>query len=85
MEFLSCLKKKDVINICSGMRLGFIVDVEIDVCSGKICTIIVSEKRGIFGVFCDEDVFQIPWDCIKRIGEDTILVDVDIERAQIQR
>lgn len=81
MEFLSCLEKKDVINICSGGRLGFITDLEIDLCSGKICSIIVSEKKGVWGIFCEENVYQIPWECIKRIGEDTVLVDINTEKA----
>ena len=81
MEYLSCLEKKDVINVCSGCRLGFITDLEIDICSGKICTVIVCEKKGVWGIFCEENSYQISWECIKRIGEDTILVDVDIEKV----
>ena len=74
MEYLSCLEKKDVINVCSGCRLGFITDLEIG-------TVIVCEKKGVWGIFCEENSYQIPWECIKRIGEDTILVDVDIEKV----
>ena len=33
------------------------------------------------GRICEENSYQIPWECIKRIGEDTILVDVDIEKV----
>ena len=31
------LKEKEVINVCDGRRLGFVEDVEFDLCSG--CTL----------------------------------------------
>lgn len=30
------LKEKEVINVCSGRRLGCIADVEINICTGEI-------------------------------------------------
>jgi len=81
MELLSCLEKKDVINICSGARLGFITDVMIELKSGRICSVLISERKGFAGLFCDEKCFEIPWDCIKRIGDDTILVDIDVKKS----
>ena len=83
MELLSQLENKDVINICTGTKLGFITDLEIDTCTGKICTIIVcGGKNGILGIFCDEIIYDIPWKCIRRIGSDAILVDVDIDSVE---
>ena len=35
------LRDKEVINICSGRRLGCIVDVEINVCSGEVEAVII--------------------------------------------
>ena len=34
------LREKEVINICDGERLGFVEDVEFDLCTGKITHII---------------------------------------------
>jgi len=82
MEQLSCLEKKDVINICSGARLGFISDVCIEIKSGRICSVVINEKKGFAGLFCEEKCFEIPWECIKRIGDDTILVDIDERKAE---
>ena len=72
-------RDKEVINICDGRRLGYVVDIEFDVISGKILSIVVPGSRG--GFFCfghGEDVY-IDWCKIQRIGDDTILVDIGRE------
>lgn len=35
------LKEKEVINVCSGKRLGCIADVEINICTGEIEAIVI--------------------------------------------
>jgi sporulation protein, YlmC/YmxH family len=81
METFCCFRKKEVINICDGMRLGFVCDLEIDIRHGKICKIIVPEGNRYIGFFCREREFRIPWECIRKIGDDIILVDVVIEEV----
>ena len=70
------LNCKEVICISDGRRLGFVSDVEIEIPSGKILAIIVPGPCRILGVVGRKDDFVIPWGCIKRIGPDIILVDV---------
>lgn len=71
------LKDKEVINICDGKRLGYINDVEIDVCSGCVLAIVVLFDCRVFGFGkCEELV--IPWDKIGCFGKDAVLVNVDI-------
>ena len=73
------LREKSVISVCDGRCLGNICDFEIDPCSGKIEAIYVPGfVGGIFSVRNDD--IRIPWDCISRIGEDEILVDVDTSK-----
>lgn len=69
------LRDKEVINVCDGKRLGYISDVEFDVCEGRICAIVVPGECNILGFSKGEDIV-IPWDKIERIGDDTILVKV---------
>lgn len=71
----SDFKCKEVINVVDGERLGFVFDMEIDSETGGISSIVVpgKEKFRLFGK-CEGIV--IPWPCIKKIGEDTILVDL---------
>ena len=71
------LRCKEVINIHSGHRLGFVHDVIIDVVKGRLVAILVPGPCRFFGVLGREDDFLIPWDCIKKIGDDIILVHVE--------
>lgn len=71
------LKDKEVINICDGKRLGYINDVEIDVCSGCVIALIVLFDCRVFGFGkCEELV--IPWDKVGCFGKDAVLVNVDV-------
>lgn len=69
---ISDLRDKEIINICDGVRLGYVVDVEVDVTNGRVISIVASgECRSLFGK--TEEVV-IPWECVERIGDETILV-----------
>lgn len=79
MEKFSDLQEKEVINICDGRRLGFVCDLELDLHTGKICGLIVPEDGNKWNIFCKSRYYYVPWRCIKRIGDDIILVEVDPE------
>jgi len=72
------LRDKDVINICDGRRLGFVDDVEVDVNSGRLVSIIVPCDGKLFG-FGKTKNLVILWDSIEKIGDDTILVKIDVK------
>ena len=72
------LRNKDVVNICDGKRLGCIVDIDIDVCNGRLCYIIVPGNEKLFN-FTNKGDLRIPWDRIRKIGDDTILVELPDE------
>ena len=79
------LKCKEVINICDGCRLGYVCDVELELPAGRVVALIVpgpSRFFGLFGRTCD---YCIPWPCVKRIGEDIILVDVVLDQIRLPR
>ena len=81
----SNLKCKEVVNVCDGCRLGFVSDVEVDICNGRIVAIVVPCKCKGFGFFGHRDDFVIPWQCIRRIGDDIILVDGDLDKFRLLR
>lgn len=69
------IRKKEVINVCDGTRLGCATDFEINICDAKIISLIIpSNKWFNFG---KEKGIVIPWNCIECIGEDTILVKME--------
>ena len=69
------LRCKEVVNIQNGACLGCVCDVEFDTCTARICTIIIFGRPRFFGLFGREPDLIIPWDQIKCIGEDTVLVE----------
>ena len=70
---------KEVINVCDGTRYGYVNDVEVDCVTGRVVSLIVHQKGNIFASFAKNDDIIIPWEGIKKIGDDIILVDHVIE------
>lgn len=69
-------KQKEVINVNDGKILGFVIDVQADFEKGEIHSIIVAKTGKIFNSINSKNNVTIPWNSIKKIGEDVILVDV---------
>ena len=69
------LQYKELVDISSGLRYGFISDLEIDVERGTIENIVVYGKPRAFGIFGRDSDTIFPWKAIKRVGTDLILVD----------
>ena len=73
------LKNKEVINIFDGRSMGYVSDIEINLEQGKIEGIIIPATKGFFNIFGrTEDDYIIRWENIKTIGDDVILVDIDM-------
>ena len=72
----SDLKCKEVINVSDGGRLGCVTDLELDLCTGNILSIIVPGERNMLGLIRSRDGVVIPFCRIQKIGEDVILVDL---------
>ena len=73
------LRDKEVINIIDGRRLGYVDDIEVDICNGRLVSIIVpgcGDKW--FGLSKGRDIV-ILWENIEKIGDDTILVKINVE------
>lgn len=72
------LRRKEVINICDGARLGGICDLELDICAGTVLAFIVPGPTRCFGLLRGSEELVIPFCKIKKIGEDVILVEIDL-------
>lgn len=82
-QSFSELCEKEVINICDGRRIGHIDDLEIDLCDGKICAIVVPGPSRCFGLLRGEGECIIPYCKIVKFGEDVILVDLGNPPRQV--
>ena len=78
------LRHKEVINCRDGERLGFVCDIEFDICTGCVISLIVPGPCKIWGIIGRDHEFVIPWKCIRQIGSDIILVDVEPERILVK-
>lgn len=78
------LKQKEVINANDCKRLGFVGDVDFDICTGCMVALIVPGPGCFCGFIGREKEYVIPFCDICQIGDDVILVNVkkkDVEEA----
>ena len=69
-------KHKEVININNAKRLGYVQDVTADLKTGMITSIIVPGNNKIFNLFNGNNEIVIPWEKIRCIGDEIILVEI---------
>ena len=69
-------KHKELINITHRKRLGYVQDVCADLETGTISHIIVPGSNKIINFFTQSNNIVIPWQKVKCIGEDIILVEI---------
>ena len=76
IAFFSELRYKEVIDIHSGLRLGYVCDAEFDDKEGRLLSLITPGRAKLFGLLGREDDYVLPMTAIVRIGSDIILVDL---------
>ncbi|MGI6555417.1 MAG: YlmC/YmxH family sporulation protein [Bacillota bacterium] len=76
---LSDLLGKEVVNLLDGSRLGVVGDSDlvIDNASGQIESIILPHRGGLKSLFGDQQELVIPWEAVRRIGSEVIIVELD--------
>lgn len=74
---LSDLQSKDVINITDGKKVGNIIDILIEN-NGQMTTFIVEKSKFFVSMFSNKNEIEIKWNQIEKIGEDVILVSINI-------
>ena len=80
-ERMRNLRLKEIISIEEGSRFGYMGDLEIDLETGRIKSLVVRGKLRLFGLLGREEDLIIPWQSVQRIGTDMILVDGSDFRA----
>ena len=71
----SDFRYKEVINIRTGTRMGYVCDAEFQYPDGRISALIIPGRARCFGLLGREDSYILPWECISRMGPDVILVE----------
>lgn len=76
---LNELVGKEMVNIYDGMRMGTVGDSDmlIDEESGLIISIILPNRNNALNFWVDRQKMVIPWEAVKKIGREVIVVDVN--------
>lgn len=70
---------KEIVNIYDGARLGAVgeSDLVIDAETGQIESIVLPNKGNFISLWLDKQQLVIPWQSVKKIGTEVIIVDLD--------
>ena len=79
------LRYKEIISVSDGARFGYVGDLEIDLESGRVSNLVVPGPARFFGLFGRKEDIIIPWDEVRRFGEDIILVEGEAVRRPVER
>ena len=71
------LKNKEVINIYNGKSIGFVDDITLNLEKGTVEGIVIPQSGGgLFSFFSRGNEIVVPWHCIRRIGDEVVLVEL---------
>lgn len=71
---LEKMRNKEVIDVLTGERLGYIDDVEMDLETSGIIALVIYGRERLFGLLGKEDDIVIPCREIEVIGHDVLLI-----------
>lgn len=83
---LNELVGKEMVNIYDGMRMGTVgeSDMLVNQETGDIVSIILPNRGNAFTFWADRQKLVIPWDAVKKIGREVIVVDLDHTHMRVK-
>ncbi|MFT5875908.1 MAG: YlmC/YmxH family sporulation protein [Clostridium sp.] len=73
MYALNNLRQMEIIDINSGSKMGYIKDLRVDCEENRIISILMPTQKSSW--FNKNNSIEIPWEKVKKIGVDVILID----------
>lgn len=77
------LRCKEVVNMIDGRRLGHIVDMVIELSSARVLGFVLPGEKTGWNIFKASEQLFVPYGCVVRIGEDTILIELPPQGAPV--
>ena len=72
------LRRKDVVNICDGRKMGRTIDLILSDAACAQALVVPGRSGGLLGLFRqDREGIVISWERVRRVGDDVILVEVE--------
>lgn len=79
------LRRKEVISSADGTRLGYVDDIILDTKTAQVVAFVIFSRFFFFGIFGKSEDYIIPWEKIKLIGEDTIIISCKAPKPEKRR
>jgi YlmC/YmxH family sporulation protein len=73
MYSINNLRQMEIIDLNSGSKMGYMKDLRVDCDDYRIISILMPTQKSSW--FNKNNNIEIPWDKVKKIGVDVILVD----------
>lgn len=73
MFAINNLRQMEIIDLNSGSKMGYIKDLKVDCEEYRIISILLPTQKSSW--FNKNNSIEIPWEKVKKIGVDVILVD----------
>lgn len=70
------LRVREVVNVDDGRRLGTLSDLEVDLESGRVASLVLPGESRWLGLFGREGETRVAWAQVQRVGADVILVSI---------
>lgn len=87
IKLLSDLERYEIININDGEKYYFSANNDIIVDKdGNLKFLILSVSNSKFTFFGNDDFLEVPWEYVRKVGANTIILDADdsvIKRARL--
>ncbi|MBQ8181752.1 MAG: YlmC/YmxH family sporulation protein [Ruminococcus sp.] len=77
---LDDLRRKEVIDITTGERLGYIDDAQMDIETSEVQALMIYGRQRFFGLLGREEDVMIPCSDIRVVGTDVILVKLSMRQ-----
>ncbi|AGX42449.1 YlmC/YmxH family sporulation protein [Clostridium saccharobutylicum] len=78
IKYLSDIERYELININDGEKYDYLLNNDLIIDDeGNFKYLIVNLNGGKFNFFSSKDFLEIPWNCVKKIGARTIILDAD--------
>ncbi|NFL85900.1 YlmC/YmxH family sporulation protein [Clostridium botulinum] len=80
VKYLSDIEKYELININDGEKYDYLANNDLIIDDdGNFKFLIINTSTSKFSMFGSKEFLEIPWECVKKIGSKTIILDADDE------
>ena len=80
IKYLSEMEKYEIININDGEKYSYLGNNDMVVDNnGNLKVLLLSETKAGFSIFKSNNVLEVPFEYVRKIGSRTIIIDIDNE------